>query len=455
VNRSEAFARVGQAAMSGTTALLTDRYELTMVEAALRSGRARSPATFEVFARRLADGRPWGVFAGLERTVEAIENFHFGLPELAWLEENSVVDGKTLEWLSAYRFSGNVDAYREGELYTAGSPVLTVEGTFAEAVLLETVVLGILNFDSAVAGAASLITCAAGHRPVIEMGSRRVDPAAALAAARAAYLAGFASTSNLEAGRLFGIPTAGTASHAFVLAYPSQKEAFAAQVATFGPRTTLLVDTYDIAEGIRDAVEVAGPDLGAIRIDSGDVAVEVPRARALLDELGATGTKLVVTGDLDAYSIAALRGFPVDSFGVGANVVSGMGAPSAGFVYKLVSIGAPDEPLGLPQRPVAKRSEGKESFAGRKWAWRLFTDHIPARRGAGAPGLTSGRAVWAEIVTTSSECPEPGARALQVRAVESGKVLDRPALSAVRDFHAEVRDAVGPMGTLVLDRRSP
>ena len=127
-----------------------------MVEAALRSGRARSPATFEVFARRLADGRPWGVFAGLERTVEAIENFHFGQPELAWLEENSVVDRKTLEWLSAYRFSGNVDGYREGELYTTGSPVLTVEGTFAEAVLLETVVLGILNFDSAVAGAAEL-----------------------------------------------------------------------------------------------------------------------------------------------------------------------------------------------------------------------------------------------------------------------------------------------------------
>ena len=351
MNRSEAFARVGPAAMSGTTALLTDRYELTMVEAALRSGRARSPATFEVFARRLAEGRPWGVFAGLERTVEAIENFHFGQPELAWLEENSVVDGKTLEWLSAYRFSGNVDAYREGELYTAGSPVLTVEGTFAEAVLLETVVLGILNFDSAVAGAASLITCAAGRRPVIEMGSRRVDPAAALAAARAAYLAGFASTSNLEAGRLFGIPTAGTASHAFVLAYPSQKEAFAAQVATFGPRTTLLVDTYDIAEGIRDAVDVAGPDLGAIRIDSGDVAVEVPRARALLDELGATGTKLVVTGDLDAYSIAALRGFPVDSFGVGANVVSGMGAPERGLRLQ----------VGLDRRPRRAIRPGAEA----------------------------------------------------------------------------------------------
>ena len=242
-----------------TTAFLTDRYEITMVEAALRSGRATAPATFEVFTRRLADRRPWGVFAGLGRLVEAIEEFRFREAELAWLEQNSVVNYATLEWLSSYRFGGHVDAYREGELYTAGSPVLTVEGTFAEAVLLETIALSILNFDSAVATAASLITCAAGGRPIIEMGSRRVDPSAAVAAARAAFLAGFASTSNLQAGRIYGIPTAGTASHAFVLAYPTEKEAFAAQVAAFGPGTTLLVDTYDVDQGIRTAVEVAGP----------------------------------------------------------------------------------------------------------------------------------------------------------------------------------------------------
>jgi nicotinate phosphoribosyltransferase len=446
-------------AASATTALLTDRYELTMVEAALRSGRALAPATFEVFARRLPDGRPWGVFAGLERAVQAIENFRFGSAELAWLEESSILDAETLAWLSSYRFSGNVDAYREGELYTVGSPVLTVEGTFAEAVLLETVLLGILNFDSAVASAASLVTCAAAGRPIIEMGSRRTDPRAALAAARAAYLAGFASTSNLEAGRLYGIPTSGTASHAFVMAYPNQREAFAAQVAAFGSRTTLLVDTYDITKGIRDAVEVAGPHLGAIRIDSGDAAVEVPRARALLDELGAAATKVVVTGDLDAYSIAALREAPVDSFGVGASVVSGMGAPSAGFVYKLVSIGSADGTSDDAQRPVAKRSEHKESFAGRKWAWRASMDRgAPSARGRGAvtsrPVPVGAQPVWADIVATTPECPGPGARALQVRVVESGRPLGQPPLSEVRDYHAEVRDVVGPTGSLVLDRRS-
>ena len=250
-----------------STAFLTDRYELTMLDAALRSGRASCPATFELFTRRLPDRRPWGVLAGLGRLLEALEDFHFGPAELAWLSDNGVVSDPTLEWLSTYRFTGRVHAYREGELYTAGSPVLTVEGGFGEAVLLETIALSILNFDSAVAVAASLITGAAGDRPVIEMGSRRAEPAAAVAAARAAYLAGFASTSNLEAGRRYGVPTAGTASHAFVLAYPSEKEAFAAQVAALGTGTTLLVDTFDIIQGIRNAIDVAGPGLGGIRID--------------------------------------------------------------------------------------------------------------------------------------------------------------------------------------------
>jgi nicotinate phosphoribosyltransferase len=436
----------------GTTAFLTDRYEITMVEAALRSGRATAPATFEVFTRRLADRRPWGVFAGLGRLVEAIEEFRFGEAELAWLEQNSVVNDATLEWLSSYRFGGHVDAYREGELYTAGSPVLTVEGTFAEAVLLETIALSILNFDSAVAAAASLITCAAGGRPTIEMGSRRVDPSAAVAAARAAYLAGFASTSNLQAGRIYGIPTAGTASHAFVLAYPTEKEAFAAQVAAFGPSTTLLVDTYDVDQGIRTAVEVAGPELGAVRIDSGDLASEAVRARALLDELGATRTRLVVTGDLDAHTISALGAAPVDSYGVGANVVTGMGVPTAGFVYKLVAIGRPGAPSEAPQRPVAKRSPGKASFGGRKWAWRALLDQPPSRGEEGAPVV--GGPVWADIVTTTPEAPGPDARALQVRVIEGGQPVKRAALPEVRAFHAEVRDKLGASRPLLLDRRT-
>jgi len=435
-----------------STALLTDRYELTMLEAALRSGRASCPATFEVFTRRVPDRRPWGVFAGLGRLTDALGEFRFGPAELDWLERCSVVGARTLEWLSSYRFSGNIDAYREGELYTAGSPVLTVEATFGEAVLLETLVLSTLNFDSAVAAAASLITSAAGERPVIEMGSRRVDPGSAVAAARAAYLAGFASTSNLEAGRRYAVPTTGTASHAFVLAYPSEREAFSAQVAAFGAGTTLLVDTYDTAEGIRNAVAVAGPGLGAVRIDSGDLGREALRARALLDQLGATGTKLVVTGDLDAHTIAALGAAPVDIYGVGANVVTGMGVPSAGFVYKLVAIADPGGLTGR-MRAVAKRSAGKASFGGRKWAWRALLDEAPERAEPGAPAIDG--PVWADIVSTGPERPQPGARALQVRVVDAGELLDQPALEESRAYHAGVRATIGPAEPLVLDRRSP
>ncbi|HYA44635.1 MAG TPA: nicotinate phosphoribosyltransferase [Acidimicrobiales bacterium] len=443
-------ASAGVAVMGQTSAFFTDRYELTMLQAALRSGRASCPATFEVFTRRLPDHRPWGVFAGLGRLTQLLEDFRFGEAELSWLGERSVVDGPTLEWLSSYRFSGVLEAYREGELYTAGSPVLTVEGTFGEAVLLETLVLSTLNFDSAVASAASLITGAAGDRPVIEMGSRRTDPAAAVAAARAAYIAGFASTSNLQAGRLYGIPTAGTASHAFVLAFPSEQEAFSAQVEALGPGTTLLVDTYATAQGLQNAVKVAGPGLGAVRIDSGDLGREAVAARRLLDELGAAGAKLIVTGDLDAHTVAALGAAPVDSYGVGANVVSGMGASSAGFVYKLVAIGDPP-PAPAGQRPVAKRSAGKASFGGRKWAWRAMLDEPPSRADPGAP--LAGGPIWADIVSTLPERPCPGARPLQVKVIDHGQLLHRPSLEEVRAFHADTRATVGLSNPVVLDRR--
>jgi nicotinate phosphoribosyltransferase len=436
-----------------STAFFTDRYEVTMLDAALKSGRASAPAVFEVFARRLPERRPWGVFAGLGRLLDAIADFRFGPGELEWLEHNGVVGSSTLDWLEAYRFSGSIDAYREGDLFTVGSPVLTVRGTFGEAVLLETLVLSILNFDCAVASAASLIAISAGGRPLIEMGSRRVDPASAVAAARAAYLAGFTSTSNLEAGRRYAIPTAGTASHAFVLAFgpDGEKAAFAAQVEAFGPGTTLLVDTYDIDRGIRTAVEVAGRDLGGARIDSGDLGAEAAHARALLDELGAKHSRLVVTGDLDAHTVAALGAAPVDMFGVGANVVTGMGAPSAGLVYKLVAIGAPGAPEGAPLQPVAKRSLGKASFGGRKWAWRALLGSPPARSEP-LPALGDGQ-YWADVVSTSPECPEPGATPLQSLVVERGSVTPQPSLEEARSFHAQVREAVGP-APLVLERRS-
>jgi len=355
-----------------TTALRTDRYELTMVEAALRSGRAGHDCVFEVFGRRLPGDRRYGVLAGTGRVLDAITAFRFGPAELKWLADEKVVDDATLEFLADYRFTGQVEGYREGEVYLPGSPLLTVRGTFAEAVLLETVVLSVLNYDSAVATAAARMVSAADGHPLAEMGSRRTNEASAVAAARAAYIAGFNATSNLEAGRAWGVPTMGTAAHAFTLLHDTEEEAFRAQVAALGADTTLLVDTYDVRSGVNTAVRVAGTALGGVRLDSGDLPTLVREVRAQLDALGATQTRITVTSDLDEHSIAALRGTPVDAFGVGTSVVTGAGWPAAGFVYKLVARRDGDGDW----MPVAKASTGKASIGGAKRAERLLRDGV-------------------------------------------------------------------------------
>jgi nicotinate phosphoribosyltransferase len=347
----------------GSSALLTDRYELTMLAAALADGTAQRRCTFEVFARRLPEGRRYGVVAGTARLLDELERFRFTDAELDQLAETGIVDQPTLRWLADFRFTGEVYGYPEGELYFPGSPLLSVTGSFAETVLLETLVLSVLNHDCAVASAAARMVAAAGDRPLIEMGSRRTHEEAAVAAARAAYLAGFASTSNLEAGRRYGIPTTGTAAHAFVLLHDDERQAFASQVACSGKGTTLLVDTYDITRGVETAIEVAGTELGAIRIDSGDLGELARQAREQLDRLGARSTRIVLSGDLDEYAIAALRAEPVDAYGVGTSVVTGSGAPTAGMVYKLVEVDG---------RPVAKRSSAKESRGGHKSALRRY-----------------------------------------------------------------------------------
>jgi len=377
-----------------STALLTDRYELTMLDAALASGLAGRRAVFEVFARRLPKGRRFGVVAGQGRLARLLRELRYVPEDIAALRD--VVRPQTRDWLTGRRPDVAVSAYAEGSTYAPDSPVLTVEGAFGDGLLMETLVLSVLNADSAVASAAARMVLAAGDRPLLEMGGRRTHEQAAVSAARAAWIAGFSATSNLEAGRRHGIPTVGTTAHAFVLAHPTERDAVAAQVAAQGVGTTVLVDTYDTEQGIRTAVEVAGTQLGAIRLDSGDPAVEAPRARALLDALGATGTRIVVTGDLDEHALAALASCPVDRYGVGTSLVTGSGAPTAGFVYKLVAIAESDEP-GAPMRPVAKSSAGKSTRGARKWAWRTHD----------GDGRVSG-----EVLTLSPEGPA-GATALQ------------------------------------------
>lgn len=358
--------------MQDSTALLTDRYELTMVQAARHSGLAGRECVFEVFSRSLPGGRRYGVVGGTGRLLELIKDFRFNETELSWLRDNKVVDASTIEFLANYKFTGSIFGYQEGDAYFAYSPVLVVEAPFEQAVLLETLILSVLNYDSAVASAASRMRSAAGNRFLAEMGGRRTSEQSAVAAARAAYIAGFDATSNLEAGRSWGIPTMGTAAHAFTLLHDTEEAAFKAQVETFGAGTTLLVDTYNTDEGVRKAVEIAGNQLGAVRIDSGDLAVEVTRVRALLDSLGAKNTKITVTNDLDEHAIAALAAAPVDSYGVGTSVVTGSGVPTAGFVYKLVA----HKNDSSDWVSVSKRSKNKTNIGGRKQAIREINDGV-------------------------------------------------------------------------------
>ncbi|TDO06952.1 nicotinate phosphoribosyltransferase [Mycobacterium sp. BK086] len=400
-----------------TAALLTDKYELTMLAAALRDGSAERTTTFEAFARRLPDGRRYGVVAGTGRFLEALSEFIFDDEALAPL--TSFLDSATLGYLRDFRFTGDIDGYAEGELYFPGSPILSVTGTFAECVLLETLALSIFNHDTAIASAATRMVSAAAGRTLIEMGSRRTHEQAAVASARAAYIAGFTGTSNLEANRRYGIPAMGTSAHAFTMLYttadgPDEKAAFRAQVEALGTGTTLLVDTYDVTTGVANAIAVAGTELGAVRIDSGDLGVLARRVRAQLDELGATGTKIVVSGDLDEFSIASLRADPVNSYGVGTSVATGSGAPTASMVYKLVEVD------GLP---VEKRSSRKESHGGRKAALRL--------------SRPTGTIVEEVIhpVSAPPEMTEP-ARTLTVPLVRGGEILAAPDLAAARDLVA-------------------
>ncbi|MTB71309.1 nicotinate phosphoribosyltransferase [Arsenicicoccus sp. MKL-02] len=357
------------------TALLTDHYELTMLQAALHSGAAHRDCVFEVFARRLPDGRRYGVVAGTGRVVEAIRDFRFGEDEIAFLRDNAVVDEATLDYLASYRFTGDVWGYAEGEVYFPSSPLLVVEGTFAQACILETLVLSIMNHDSAIAGAGSRMVTAAEERPLIEMGSRRTHEEAAVAAARAAYIVGFGKTSNLEAGRRYGVPTAGTSAHSFTLLHDSESGAFQAQLESLGKGTTLLVDTYDVRAAVAEAVRLAGPELGGVRLDSGDLVAQAREVRLQLDELGATTTRITVTSDLDEYAIAALAAAPVDGYGVGTSLVTGSGAPTAGMVYKLVAR-KDDDGTWVS---VAKASRSKTSVGGRKYALRRLDERGAAQ----------------------------------------------------------------------------
>ena len=389
-------------------ALMTDMYEYTMLDACLRDGTADRKCVFEVFTRHLPAGRRYGVVAGTGRILDALENFHLDDEDLKFLADRKVVSPETITWLENFHFSGSIKGYREGEMFFPNSPILQIEGTFGECTLLETLVLSILNYDSAVASAASRMVSAAKNRPCMDMGGRRTNEWSAVAAARAAVVGGFQGTANLLAAQLYGLKAIGTAAHCFTLVHDDERSAFESQIAALGKNTTLLVDTYNIEEAVKTAVEVAGPELGGVRIDSGDLASLAQRVRNQLDALGATNTRITVTNDLDEYALAALQTAPVDSYGVGTMLVTGSGAPTCAMVYKLTEREGADGVMA----PVMKKSKDKATTPGRKLAYRSYEYNLAE----------------AEHVISGSEdkladyTPEEGWKDLLVDYVDHGRI---------------------------------
>lgn len=354
-------------------ALLTDRYELSMLGAYLREGMAERRAVFELSVRRLPSSRRFLVAAGLDRIVRHLQSLQFTEDEIAYLRDApglaDVMTDAMQNYLRGFRFRGDVDAVPEGELVFEGEPLLRIEAALGEGQLLETFLLGVINAETRVASKAARVVLAAEGRPVFEFGARRSDPWAAPHAGRAAYVAGCAATSCEQSGMWFGVPVAGTLAHSYVLAHvdDGEAEAFRAFAEAFPGGTSVLIDTFDTHRGALRAAQ-AGPSVRAVRIDSGDLAAAARDVRSILDAAGRRDVQVIASDDLDERRIRELlaAGAPYDGFGVGTAIVLTPDAPSLGAIYKLVEI---DDRRHV-RTPVGKRSPGKPTYAGRKQVYR-------------------------------------------------------------------------------------
>jgi len=389
------------------TALSTDLYQLTMMAAYFQTGRHSCPATFEMFTRRLPPNRRYLVAAGLEQALQYLEGLHFTSDEVSWLERLPAfasVPREFFDYLRRFRFTGDVWAMPEGSVFFPYEPFLRVTAPLAEAQLVETALLSILNFQTTIASKAHRLVQAAAGRPVLEFGARRAHGTdAALYAARAAYVAGCASTSFVEAGRIFGVPISGTMAHSWILAAASEHDAFTQYAALFPHHTALLLDTYDVAAAA-EVVVASGLRPLAVRVDSGDLLSLVRQVRAVLDRGGLTATEIIVSGDLDEWKIRDLvrAAAPIDAYAVGTALTTSEDAPALGGVYKMVEVGEPGA-----VRPVMKLSAGKATWPGAKQVWRVLEDGTAAR----------------DVIALAVEDEMPGAVELLEPVMRKGSVL--------------------------------
>lgn len=422
-------------------ALATDLYQLTMM-AAYRARTDLAPdatATFELFVRRLPRGRAFLVAAGLEQALAYLSSLRFSGADVAYLRTLPVfakTDPGFFEWLRDFRFRGDVDAIPEGTLVYPNEPLVRIRAPLAEAQLVETYLLATINAQTLIASKAARVRLAAGERPFIDFGARRAHGfGAALLATRAAWIAGANGTSNVAAAKKLDIPVRGTAAHAFIMSFEREEDAFRAYHDAYPEHTVLLVDTYDTREGCRRAAAL-GPSLRGVRLDSGDLGQLARECRAILDERGLTQTTIVASGDLDEDKITALlaQGAPIDSFGVGTEMVTSRDQPALGGVFKLV-----ERTDGARRLPVMKLSEGKITWPGPKQVWRVhdpegrFTEDVIELDGA--PGPQGSRALLRPVMRAGALLPaayEPLA-AMRARCAEGLAALPEE-LRRLHDF---------------------
>jgi nicotinate phosphoribosyltransferase len=398
-------------------ALFTDLYELTMAAAFFRE-RMREPATFSLFARRLPSTRAFLVAAGLEDALEYARQLQFSGDAIDYLRSLGRFEPEFLEYLATLRFTGEIRAVPEGTVLFPDEPLLEVTAPVIEAQLLESALLNACHLQCVLASKAARVMIAAQGRDLAEFGLRRSHGTdAALKAARCAWIAGFGSTSDVLAGRAYGIPVSGTMAHSFVTAFDDELEAFRAYARAFPDSAVLLIDSYDTLEGASKAVTVArelgaqGHALAGVRLDSGDLLVLSRAVRRILDEAGLPGVRIVASGGLDEHDIADLvaAGAPVDSFGVGTRLNVSADAPSLDLVYKLVRYG---------DRDVLKLSEGKETWVGAKALHRSFD----------GDGLMVG-----DLLALEKETPPAGSVPLLQGVVDEGELLrPHPSLRDIR-----------------------
>jgi len=454
----------------GSLALLTDLYQVTMAAAYARAGREDTEAVFHLYFRENPFGGGYAVACGLATALEYLASFSFDDADLAYLatlkgdDDEPLLSPDSLGRLAALELSVDVDAVPEGTIVFPNEPLLRIRGPIVQCQLLETPLLNIINFQTLIATKAARVVTAACGDPVVEFGLRRAQGVdGGVAASRAAYAGGCAATSNVLAGRLFGIPVRGTHAHSWVMAFPTELEAFEAYADAMPNNVILLVDTYDTIEGMRNAITVglrlrsSGRRLAGIRLDSGDLAALSIVARAMLDDAGLTDVDIVASNELDEHIVASLKeqGARIDVWGVGTKLVTAHGQPALGGVYKLSAI----------RRP------------GQKWQWRLKVSESSAkstdpgirqiRRFFGPDGVPNGDMIYDARSQPSGACTivdhdDPTLRSsfaqdahfedLLVPAVRAGKVVYAdPTLPEVRERTMTQLEAFGTRVTRFLN----